>query len=54
MKIVRPVVRQVQGASADHYTSDCVMAGHHIENGLGEGAAAPMPPLSLLRKAYGV
>ena len=54
MKIVRPVVCQVQGASADHYTSDCVMAGHHIENGLGEGAAAPTPPLSLLRKAYGI
>jgi Fe-S oxidoreductase len=54
MKIVRPVVRQVQGAGADHYTSDCVMAGHHIENGLGEGALAPTPPLSLLRKAYGI
>ncbi len=54
MKIVKPVVRQVQGAKADHYTSDCVMAGHHIENGLGQGATEPTPPLSLLRKAYGI
>ena len=54
MKIARPVVRQVQSTGADHYTSDCVMAGHHIENGLGDQAAAPTPPLSLLRKAYGI
>jgi len=54
MKIVRPVVRQVRSAEADHYTSDCVMAGHHIENGMGEGAPAPVPPLGLLRKAYGI
>jgi Fe-S oxidoreductase len=54
MKIVKPVVRQVQGANADHYTSDCVMAGHHIQNGLGEGAGEPTPPLSLVRKAYGI
>jgi len=54
MKIVKPVVRQVQGAHPDHYTSDCVMAGHHIENGMGEGAPAPTAPLGLVRKAYGI
>ena len=54
MKIVKPVVRQVQGASPDYYTSDCVMAGHHIENGMGEGAPPPVAPLSLVRKAYGI
>jgi len=54
MKIVKPVVRQVQGANPDHYTSDCVMAGHHIQNGMGEGAPAPTAPLSLVRKAYGI
>jgi Fe-S oxidoreductase len=54
MKIVKPVVRQVQGANADHYTSDCVMAGHHIQNGLGTDAGEPTPPLSLVRKAYGI
>ena len=54
MKIVRPVVRQVESASPTHYTSDCVMAGHHIQNAMGEGAEEPVPPLSLLRKAYGI
>ena len=60
MKIVKPVVRQVQSAKADYYTSDCVMAGHHIQNGLEHAQDAdkevdePLPPLSLLRKAYGI
>jgi glycerol-3-phosphate dehydrogenase subunit C len=54
MKIVRPVVRQLESASPDYYTSDCVMAGHHIRNAMGEGANEPIAPLSLLRKAYGI
>lgn len=54
MKIVRPVVRQVEGATADYYSSDCVMAGHHIRNAMGDNAGALVPPLSLLRKAYGI
>jgi len=54
MKIVKPVVNLVQKAKADHYSSDCPMAGHHIENGLGKGANAPEHPLSLLRYAYGL
>jgi len=53
MKIVKPVVGRVQKAEADHYGSDCAMAGHHIENGLGDGRA-PEHPISLLRKAYGI
>jgi Fe-S oxidoreductase len=53
MKIVKPVVNRVKQAQADHYGSDCPMAGHHIENGLGDGRA-PEHPISMLRKAYGI
>ncbi|MET0046238.1 MAG: heterodisulfide reductase-related iron-sulfur binding cluster [Sedimenticola sp.] len=53
MKIVRPVVNQVKRAEADHYGSDCPMAGHHIEQGMGDGSQTEHP-VSLLRKAYGI
>jgi Fe-S oxidoreductase len=53
MKIARPVVNQVRNANADHYGSDCPMAGHQIENGLRDGRT-PRHPISLLRKAYGI
>ncbi len=53
MKIGRPVVRQVKESQADHYGSDCAMAGHHIANGLQEGQP-PEHPISLLRLAYGI
>ncbi|MBT2969260.1 MAG: Fe-S oxidoreductase [Candidatus Thiodiazotropha sp. (ex Ctena orbiculata)] len=53
MKIGKPVVNRVKQAEADHYGSDCPMAGHHIENGLDDGRA-PEHPISLLRIAYGV
>ena len=53
MKIVKPVVERVKNAEAEHYGSDCAMAGHHIENGLKDGRA-PEHPISLLRKAYGI
>jgi glycerol-3-phosphate dehydrogenase subunit C len=53
MKIGRPVVKRVQQAGADHYSSDCPMAGHQIENGLA-GDKAPEHPLTLLRQAYGL
>jgi Fe-S oxidoreductase len=53
MKIGRPVVNRVRDAQADHYTSDCAMAARHIENGLNDGSRAE-PPLTLLRKAYGI
>ena len=52
-KIARPVVKRVRDAGADHLTSDCVMAGHHIANGLGEGRDS-VHPVTLLRKAYGI
>jgi glycerol-3-phosphate dehydrogenase subunit C len=53
VKIGRPVMQRVEAAGADHYTSDCPMAGHQIESGLQE-PRAPEHPLSLLRQAYGI
>ena len=52
-RIARPVARRVAEAKADYYTSDCVMAAHHIGNTLGDGSV-PVAPMSLLRKAYGI
>jgi Fe-S oxidoreductase len=58
MKIAAPVVRKVEGAQAAHFSSDCPMAGHQIENGLPAGSAergrGPEHPLALLRLAYGI
>jgi Fe-S oxidoreductase len=53
MKICRPVVNRVQKSDAVHYSSDCPMAGHQIENGLEDGKR-PEHPLTLLRMAYGI
>ena len=52
-KICRPVVNKVKQAEAEHYTSDCMMAGHHIENNLDNGSQAKHP-MTLLRQAYGI
>jgi Fe-S oxidoreductase len=53
MKVGRPVIQRVQSAGAQHYASDCPMAGEQIESGL-EGTQEPEHPLSLLRLAYGI
>jgi Fe-S oxidoreductase len=53
MKIARPVVNRVKQMGADHYTSDCAMAGHQIANGLGDGSE-PEHPITLARIAYGI
>ncbi len=53
MKIGRPVVNAVKRHEADHYGSDCPMAGHHIEHGMADGSHTDHP-MSLLRKAYGI
>jgi Fe-S oxidoreductase len=53
MKIVRPVANRVKQVQADHYGSDCPMAGGHIAHGLRDGSE-PEHPLTLLRKAYGI
>jgi Fe-S oxidoreductase len=54
MKIGRPVFSKVQNTSPDYYASDCPMAGHQIESGLGADAKPPTHPLRLLRIAYGL
>jgi glycerol-3-phosphate dehydrogenase subunit C len=51
-KIARPVVRQVESADADHFTSDCPMAAAHIAT-VSDTTIAEHP-LALLRKAYGI
>ncbi len=51
MKICQPVVNKVKQANADFYTSDCAMAGHHIEAGLADDSK-PTHPISLIRLAY--
>jgi Fe-S oxidoreductase len=53
VKIGRPVANRVTKAEPDHFTSDCVMAGHHIAHIAGEGTES-VHPISLLRKAYGI
>jgi hypothetical protein len=53
MKICKPVVNKVKQNEADVYTSDCAMAGHHIEAGLADGSK-PVHPISLVRKAYDI
>lgn len=54
MKIGRPVFRQMAEAAPDYISSDCAIAGRHIEQGMGETAAAKQHPLTLVRIAYGL
>jgi Fe-S oxidoreductase len=58
LKIGRPVFRQVAEFAPDYFSSDCALAGHHIEEGLeradGKGKAQRKHPLTLLRMAYGL
>jgi Fe-S oxidoreductase len=53
MKIGRPVVTRVKQFGADHYCSDCAMAGHQIANGMADGSE-PKHPITLVRMAYGI
>jgi Fe-S oxidoreductase len=57
LKIGRPVFRQVADIAPDFFTSDCQLAAHHIEEGLGtmEGKQPELKhPITLLRMAYGL
>jgi glycerol-3-phosphate dehydrogenase subunit C len=59
VKIGKPVVAKVAQANADHYSSDCPMAGHQIQSGLasdanGLAAREPEHPMTLVRMAYGI
>ena len=53
VKIVKPIVNKINQNEADHYGSDCAMAGHHIAHVRNDGTE-PEHPITLLRKAYGI
>jgi glycerol-3-phosphate dehydrogenase subunit C len=53
MKLVKPVANRVDQAAADHFGSDCPMAGAHIAHALGRDGQQ-QHPLRLLRLAYGI
>lgn len=58
MRIGRPVFRLMAQAEPDYISSDCPIAGRHIQQGIRDGGtelkAAKAHPLTLLRKAYGL
>jgi glycerol-3-phosphate dehydrogenase subunit C len=54
MKIGRPVFRQMADSSPDYISSDCAIAGRHIEQGMAIAAGKKRHPISLLRLAYGI
>lgn len=57
MKIGKPVFKAMANNEPDYISSDCQLAGHHIEQGMAEAGlkkAEMLHPLSLLRKAYGI
>ena len=51
-KIARPIVGKVNGAGADHFTSDCPMAAEMVAQGVDDRDAEN--PMGLLRQAYGI
>ncbi len=53
IKIAKPVVRKVDEQKAQHFASDCPMAGVHIAN-LSATVSQAEHPMSLLRQAYGL
>jgi glycerol-3-phosphate dehydrogenase subunit C len=54
MKIGRPVFKQMAATDPDYISSDCPIAGRHIQQGMGETRARKEHPLALLRIAYGL
>jgi len=52
LKIARPVMRRVEQSGADHFVSDCPMAGAQVAGGI-DGVEA-QHPMTLLRRAYGL
>ena len=54
MKIGKPVFRQMAQHGPDYISSDCAIAGRHIEQGMGETSAQKAHPLTLIRIAYGL
>ncbi|MCA3000210.1 MAG: Fe-S oxidoreductase [Rhodocyclaceae bacterium] len=61
LKIGKPVFKQMSDAAPDYISSDCQLAGHHIEQGIGllkkdrpATTTQLAHPLTLVRKAYGL
>jgi Fe-S oxidoreductase len=57
MKIGKPVFRRMAEEEPNYISSDCQLAGHHIEQGmeeLGLPKSEMAHPLTLLAKAYGL
>ncbi len=57
MKIGKPVFKAMVNNEPDYISSDCQLAGHHIEQGMEENGLKNVQlahPLALLRKAYGI
>ena len=54
MKIGGPVFEQMASGDPDYISSDCAIAGRHIQQGMGAHRAAREHPLALLRIAYGL
>ena len=52
MKIGRPVFKQMAATDPDYISSDCPIAGRHIQQGIGESRSQKEHPLALLRIAY--
>ncbi len=53
VKIGKPVANRVEKIKADHYGSDCPMAGRQLQHILQADSPAEHP-MSLLRQAYGI
>ena len=54
MKIGKPVFKQMAATNPDYISSDCAIAGRHIQQGMGETKAQKQHPLTLVRIAYGL
>ncbi len=54
MKIGKPVFKQMATPDPDYISSDCAIAGRHIQQGMGENRAQKQHPLTLIRIAYGL
>lgn len=57
MKIGKPVFKAMANNTPDYISSDCQLAGHHIEQGMEENGlvkAELAHPLTLIVKAYGL
>ena len=52
-RIAAPIVRRIRQQEPDYYSSDCPIAGKHLENNLATGQDA-VHPIDLLRRAYGI